>query len=393
MLTHVCVENDCDVRDDNGLRMALRAAGVDDAETSWSMTPLTHRVENLTTASLDRVHGVVDDGTSWSVVAKTLQPASASPMFVSIPAEHHAEVLEELRWLNEPDVYRSGLGAQLPAPLRMPAIHGIEATGSERLTIWMEDVDDVAPWGLARYRRTAEALGALGGRWCGDDVEARFDLRPRLIARLFFGKIVHHDLPLQAADNFWEAPEISAVVDTDHRRDLLELAAVVPHLLERLTLAPRGVCHGDATPDNFREPAHGDIVALDWSYAHVGELGSDLGQLFVGRFESGAAPVEDLEPIARAVFDGYCAGLERSGVEVDPTSVEMSWAVHLAIRSVFSALLLDHRPDLGEVERLDLLRLRARVARFGIDLALRVAHSSDHSRSSHPTGSEPGPGS
>lgn len=372
-----------DVRGDQRIQIAVRAAGVDHgAVASWSMAPLTHRVENLTTASLDRVHGVMDDGSTWSVVAKTLQPASASPMFAFIPIEHHAQVLEDLRWLNEPDVYRCELGAQLPAPLRMPVIHHIEVRGSDRVTIWMEDVDDVAPWDLARYRRTAEALGALGGRWRGGDAEARFDLRPRDIAKLFFGKITHHDMPLQAADEFWDVPEISAVVDSKHRHDLLELAAAIPALLERLTLVPRGVCHGDATPDNFREPAVGDIVALDWSYAHVGELGSDLSQLFVGRFESGAASIDDVEPIAQTVFDGYCAGLVRSGAEVDPTLIEIAWAVHLAIRSVFSALILDHRPDLGEDERLDLLQRRARVARFGIDLALRIARSSE---SPHPS--------
>lgn len=372
-----------DVQGDELSQIAIRAAGVDHgAVASWSMAPLTHRVENMTTASLDRIHGVMDDASPWSVVTKTLQPASASPMFAFIPVEHHAEVLEELRWLNEPDVYRSELSTQLPAPLRMPVIHHIEVRGSDLVTIWMEDVDDVAPWDLARYRRTAEALGTLGGQWCGGDVEAQFDLRPRDIAKLFFGKIAHHDLPLQAADEFWDALEISAVVDSEHRHDLLQLAAVMPRLLQRLILAPRGVCHGDATPDNFREPAVGDIVALDWSYAHVGEMGSDLGQLLAGRFESGAASIDDVEPIARTVFDGYCAGLARSGAEVDPTLVETAWAVHLAVRSVFSALVLDHRPDLGEDERLDLLQRRARVARFGIDLALRIDRSS---QSPHPT--------
>jgi hypothetical protein len=367
-----------EIRGDEINRIANRAIGVGHGTVaSWSVAPLAHRVENLTTASLDRVRGVMDDGSTWSVVAKTLQPASASPMFAFIPAEHHAQVLDDLRWLNEPDVYRCELGAQLPVPLRMPAIHDIEVRDPDRVTIWMDDVDDVAPWDLARYRRTAEALGALGGRWRGADAEARFDLRPRDIAKLFFGKIVHHDMPLQAADQFWDAPEITAVVDSEHRRDLVELADVIPGLLARLAHVPRGVCHGDATPDNFREPVVGDIVALDWSYAHVGELGSDLGQLFVGRFESGAASIDDIEPIARTVFDGYCAGLRRSGAEVDRTLVETAWAVHLAIRSVFSALVLDHRPDLGQAERLDLLHRRARVARFGIDLALRIARSTD----------------
>lgn len=362
---------------DEQLRSACRALGLDaEAVTSWSIAPVTHRVENLTTASLDRVSGAMEDGRRWSVVAKTIQPASASPTFASIPAEHHAQVLEDLRWLNEPEVYRSDLGARLPAPVRMPTIHAIEPHGERCLTIWMEDVDDTTSWDLDRYRRTAEALGAIGGQSYGDDAQQRFGLRDRDIGRLFFGKIVHHDLPIHEADELWDSSDVAAVVDADHRADLAELAATVPRLLERLRLVPRGVCHGDATPDNFREPAAGGVVALDWSYAHVGEVGSDLGQLLVGRFESGAACTDDVEPIARAIFDGYCAGLERSGAEVDPALVETAWAVHLAIRSVFSALILDHRPDVVGVERLDLLRRRARVARFGIDLARRVARSS-----------------
>jgi len=355
-------------------RVALAAAGADTGTVvSWSAAPLAHRVENLTTARLERVQGALDDGTPWSVVAKTIRPASESPLFAAIPEEHHAQVLEDLRWLDEPDVYRSGLGSQLPAPLRMPTIHDVEPCGSTGLTMWMEDVDDLTPWDLGRYRRTAEALGALGGRWYGDAAAGGFGLRRRDIARLFFGKVVHLDMPLQAADEFWEDPEIAAVVDCDHRTDLHRVAEAIPGLLEQLALVPNGVCHGDATPDNFREPGDGTLVAIDWSYGHVGALGSDLGQLLVGRFESGAAVIDDVEPIAGAVFDGYCAGLGRTGADIDPALIETAWAVHLAIRSVFSALVLDHRPDLEGDDRRELLRRRAAVARFGIDLALRVA--------------------
>ncbi|MEZ5262879.1 MAG: hypothetical protein R2755_14165 [Acidimicrobiales bacterium] len=40
---------------------------------------------------------------------------------------------------------------------------------------------------------------------------------------------------------------------------------------------------------------------------------------------------------------------------------------------MFSALVLDHRPDLEGDARAELLRRRAAVARFGLDLALDVA--------------------
>jgi hypothetical protein len=90
----------------------------------------------------------------------------------------------------------------------------------------------------------------------------------------------------------------------------------------------------------------------------------------VGRFESGAADVDDVEPIARVILDGYCEGLARAGADVDPRLVERGWATHLAVRSVFSALVLDHRPELHGDERVELLRRRARIARFGLNSAL-----------------------
>ncbi len=350
---------------------------MNDPAVNWMAVPLDHRVENLTTARLERLTRFRNGGTETvgTVVAKTIRPASESPMFAAIPPAHHAQVLEDLHWLDEPDVYRSDLGAQLPHPMRMPTIHDIVTDSPTSITIVMEEVADVTPWDLARYQRTAEALGALGGRWSGEQCAAQFGLHGREIARMFFGKIMNLDLPIQAADDFWNDPQVAEAVDDHHRRDLLRMADAMPRLLERMSVVPDGVCHGDASPDNFREPGDDTIVAIDWSYGHVGPLGSDLGQLLVGRFETGAADADEVESIAATVIDGYCSGLDRSGCEVDRTLVETAWAVHLGIRSVFSALVLDHRPDLTCDERLALLIPRARVARYGIDMALRIDRS------------------
>jgi hypothetical protein len=356
------------------LSAVARAATASTATVAaWTSESLGHRVENLTTAGLDRVRLTLDDGTAFSVVAKTLRPASAAPAFADIPPEHHQQVLEDLHWLDEPDVYRSGLGAALPEPLRMPAVHLFDDTDDDVIVIWMEDVDDVMPWSLDRYRRTATVLGALAGRWTGPDAAGAFDLHGRMIDRLFFGKITFLDLPLQADDEFWSDPHVRAAVDSRHRADLARLADAVPGLLAQLASLPTGVCHGDATPDNFREPADGTVVALDWSYGHVGQVGSDLGQLLVGRFESGAADVDEIPAIATAILDGFAEGLTSEGSAATIDEVRAAWATHLAVRSVFSALVLDHRPDLEGDARADLLRRRAAVARFGLDLALDVA--------------------
>jgi hypothetical protein len=355
-------------------RVAQASARSTAAVATCQVSPLSHRVENMTTCRLDRVHGTLTDGAEFSVVAKTLHPASASPAFASIPHEHHAQVLEDLHWLDEPAVYGSGLGRSLPAPFRMATVHEIARHGDEHLTIWMEHVDDTEPWTLDRYRRTASALGALAGRWSEPDAVAVFGLRRRDISRLFFGKVLHHDVPIQADDSFWADPLVAAVADHRHRADLGRLVDAIPRLLDALDGVPLGVCHGDAAPDNFREPGDGSTVVLDWSYGHVGPVGSDLGQLLAGPFESGVADPDDVAPIAATILDGFLAGLEAVRSSIRPDQVRTAWATHLAIRSVVSLLILE-RDDLDDQRRADILVRRAALARAGLDLALEMAEA------------------
>ena len=365
----------CEWSDDILVRVARSATESAATVKGWASEPLAHRVENMTTARLDRVRLTLDGGNTLTAVAKTLRPASAAPAFESIPPEHHQQVLEDLHWLVEPDVYRSSLGSVLPEPMRMPAVYLVDDSAHDVITIWMEDVADVTPWSLDRYRRTAASLGALAGRWTDPDPAEAIGLHGRKIERLFYGKITFLDLPLQADDSFWADPHVRSAVDDRHRTDLARLAEAVPALLARLRNLPSGVCHGDATPDNFREPGDGTVVALDWSYAHTGQIGSDLAQLLVGRFETGAADIDDIPAIAAAIADGFIDGLTAAGSTATLDDVRTAWATHLAVRSVFSALVLDHRPDLHGDARAELLRRRAAVARFGIDLALDIAQT------------------
>lgn len=336
----------------------------------WDHAPVRHHVDNMTTHALDRVQGRFADGSQWSLIAKTLHPASESPYFEIIPEEHHADTLAALNWRDEPTVYRCGLAARLPGVLRMPIVHAIDESPT-RITIWMEDVADSTAWDIARYRRTAEALGRLTGAWTAAQARAQFALGHREIGDLFFGKVVNFDLQVQADDAFWSQPHVAEAVDAHHRRDLFELAAHIPAMLARLEDVPRGVCHGDACPGNFIEPADGSVVALDWAFGNIDAHASDLGQLLAGRYESGAAEVADLEAISRAIFEGYRSGLDAEGVAVEPSVLERSWATHLAIRSVFSAMMIDHLPGVDDDQRFELAKRRAALGRFGLDLALQ----------------------
>lgn len=335
----------------------------------WSATPLEHRVANMTTAAIERRRGHHPDGTPWSAVVKTLRPASEHPAFAEIPPDFRAQVLEDVHWLDEPAVYRCGLADALPPPLRMPAVRTVE-DGPGAVSLWLEDVADVTPWDPARYRRSAEALGALAGRWTDEAATAAFGLRHRDIGRLFAGKVLHHDLPALGDDALWADPVVAGAVDRRLRADLHRLADVVPTLLAAARAGPAGVCHGDATPDNLREPGDGSIVALDWAYGQIGPIGSDLGQLVAGRFETGAAADDDVDQVAAIVVDAFLAGLAREGRHPGPGPVRLAFAVHLAVRSAFTALRFENRPDITDEERREIIGPRARLARFATDLAL-----------------------
>ena len=369
------------IDDDLATTVARAATGRTQARCSrWRIEPSPHRIENMTTDRLDRVVGELDDGTPWSAFAKTLHPASASPQWHLIPVEHHTAVLEDLHWLDEPRLYGCGLAEALPEGIRMPALlhvgPGAAGGGDELLTLWLEDVADHGSWDLDRYHRSARALGRLSGRWPEPRASAELGIGRRPLERLWFGKIVNFDLVVQADDAFWDDPAVAAVVDDRHRADLGRLRDHVPALLGRLNDQAHGLAHGDATPDNLREPGDGTIVAIDWSYGSTAALGSDLGQLLAGRIESGAMDPAALPEVAGAIVEGHLEGLAEEGCEADRAAVEEALATNLAVRSVFSALILDHRPDLQGSERQALLARRAALGRFGLDLALRVLTTS-----------------
>jgi len=332
---------------------------------TWELAPAGH-VENMTTDRLERLRGTFADGTPWSVFVKTLRPASDSPMWQEIPEVFRPSVLDDLNWLDEPRVYGCGLADDMPPAMRLPAIHRVDRTPS-RVVLWMEDVDDVTPWDLERFGRCAEALGRLAGRWPDARATTELGLGRRPMGQLFFGKIVHLDLVVQADDAFWAQPAVAAVADARHRADLSRLADAMPALLARIEQLPHAVAHGDASPANFLDPGDGRMVAVDWSYGSVAPLGSDLGQLVAGSLD---VPGNELPPeeIAEVVIDAYVTGLAGEAGDVDREAVELAFAVHLAVRSVFSALLLDHLPQ-AHRGRPDLLARRAHLARFGLDQA------------------------
>ncbi|HUF98340.1 MAG TPA: hypothetical protein VMM60_09435, partial [Ilumatobacter sp.] len=121
---------------------------------------------------------------------------------------------------------------------------------------------------------------------------------------------------------------------------------------------------------NLLEPTRGSTVAIDWSYGHAGAIGSDLGQLLIGRIERGGHDPEELGAILTTIRPAFLEGLESEGCTATEADVDLALETHVAARSVFSAINVDHRPDLCGDEFRDLLSRRAAMARFCLDMIL-----------------------
>ena len=214
---------------------------------------------------------------------------------------------------------------------------------------------------------SARALGRLAGRGPGERVATELGILHRPIDRLFFGKIINFDLQIMASDAFWDSPPVAAAVDARYRTDLGRLAAAMPALLDRLEQLPHGLAHGDASPDNLREPGDGTIVAIDWSYASLAPLGSDLGQLLSGLVNDEDRDADRLGRPPRRRARRLLSRPRRGRRDRIPRDLHRACITYLAVRFVFSALLVE--PD-AAVSHDDLLRRRAALGRFGLDLAL-----------------------
>jgi hypothetical protein len=359
-----------------GIETAVRAltGRPDAAVAGWTVTPVDHHVDNMTTERLERVTGTLTDGTPWSVFAKTLRPASASPMWATIPSFAHADVLRELDWRDEPRVYRSGLADAMPTGVRLPHLWHTEED-DEHIVLWLEDVHDRACWDLATHLRAAEGLGRLAAAWPDGRVTTELGLRRRLLGEYYAGPIVHVVVPALADDATWSDPLVAAATagDPHLRADLLALVDRVPALLDRAHASPHALGHGDATTANVLDDGT-DLVLVDWSYGSSMAMGMDLSQLVAG-LVSGRA-VGDLAVVAevdRLVVDAFCGGVEAEGGEVDRGQVELTYLTALAVRSALPFLDVRHAADLPEEHRAALLAQRAGLARLTLDRLAAVS--------------------
>jgi hypothetical protein len=308
-------------------RAVSRSVGSQTIElTHWRHDSI-HAAFNQATGGLYRVAGNGCDrgeDVPWSLILKVVQP-SDDPFGGTVDPAHASY------WKREPLIYRSRVLEELPG-IRAPRCFGVDGLEGGAAWIWLEDVPDHfgSRWPPARYQLAARRLGEfngaylagrplpaagfLSGHWLRsfvDDYAGAFARLPGLLHH----PMVRRSRPDRLCDrvlNLWDEREM---------------------LLGALERLPQTFCHLDAFPRNLLiDPDTQEVVALDWSFAGIGPIGTELAPMVAASVCFYDAEPEQMRSIDEVVFDAYVEGLRAAGWRGRSQLVRLGYTAAASLR-------------------------------------------------------------
>lgn len=131
------------------------------------------------------------------------------------------------------------------------------------------------------------------------------------------------DYGLLADDDAWRHPVARAAFPAGLRDGACFVHAHAERLYRISEALPRTLCHLDFWPKNlFRRP-DGEIVLIDWSFAGLGAIGEDPGNIVPDSVFDHFRPADDLPALEETVFDGYRRGLREAGWHGDERLIRL----------------------------------------------------------------------
>lgn len=289
-------------------------------------------------SSIQRISGVGEaDGqaTPWSLILKTI---TCGPGNSSSPQAAHY-------WAREPYYYQSGILDNLPAGLRAPRCYGaVERPGSFQL--FLEDLCDEfhrvglsQGWPLDYYRRAARCLGRFNGAYLGGRPVPEAECIPHNWLRAYVEEAAPDiELFLSSADH----PILKRCLGQVSPGLVLRAWDQHQEILDALDRQPQVFCHQDAFYNNlFAELTDGGdgLVAIDWSFAGPGALGTELSPLVGAGLNFGSGHFSDGDWLVEQALEGYLAGLGEAGWHGNPDLVRFAYCASSFWRYLIGAFI------------------------------------------------------
>src|SRR5882757_564089 len=343
-----------------------------------SVLPVDYPYGSPTTDGLFRIRATAFvDGLeiAWSTFVKRLRSYRQWPLFSTMPLSLQEEWLRKDPWRYQAEVYTSSLGLVLPPGVRLPGLHRVQELGDHRLALFLEDVVETeSAWDRDRFARAAYILGRVSARLTDEDAlpASAFRVPGELTRTYVEGRLLVASFPTLHADPLWEHPLLQGSYDL--RADLIELAARVPRIVDRLTRLQQLMMHGDASPQNFLVPAADPdtFVLIDWGMGGLAAAGDDLGQLLVGLAHADQLAISDLPNLREALITAHAEGLATEDWALDEASVRYGLDGGLVIRSAFTSLPYERLDEPITDELAEFFAARLRLTRYLVDLGLAL---------------------
>jgi thiamine kinase-like enzyme len=188
-------------------------------------------------------------------------------------------------------------------------------------------------------------------------------------------------------DEAWAHPVVRQTFPAGLRDAVMFVHAHRERLYQISESLPRTLCHLDFWPKNLFSRPGGPVVVIDWSFAGVGAIGEDAGNLVPDSALDHFIAASDLPRLEQVVFDGYLRGLRAAGWDEDPRLVQLGmWSSAVKYDWLAALTLAQVRQDrqyryggAGEIdpvlkfrERSRVLFFNARWARQAVELAARL---------------------
>jgi len=287
-------------------------------------------------SSIYRLKGIAMVGgemQNWSLILKIIQP------------EIEFDDPQGYRyWKREILAYQSGLLHNLPGQVAAPSCYGIDEKSDGSVWIWLEDIKDEQehPWSIERYKQVARQLGQFNGAYLVGHALPSQDW----ITHDWLRKYLDHAAPmvefiLQNPSH----PIVQSMLPGITLPMTLAMWKEHTHMLKILDQLPQAFCHQDAFGRNLF--CRGEqVVAIDWGYAGIAPVGTELAALVGVAFGLAGFPSNQARELDQACFDGYLEGLRQAGWQHDPRQVRLGYTLTVLLRYLLGATIGELLPGL-----------------------------------------------